>query len=117
MSELSMKRKESNPAQVRGDIQSGRSGDKRYGFDPAMAPLETDAEAAGTPLSPDMIATARADAARGVSDNTAPEYGDAMRRMPGLPHRSKPPSMIFILFSVLLVAATAIALVTLLRQQ
>lgn len=45
-----------NPAQLRGDIQSGVTGDKRAGFDPAAAPLETDAEAAGTPLSDDHLA-------------------------------------------------------------
>ncbi|NHT78570.1 hypothetical protein G8E10_22965 [Rhizobiaceae bacterium CRRU44] len=38
-------------AQVRGDIQAGKTGDIRQGFDPAAAPLETDGEAAGTPLS------------------------------------------------------------------
>ncbi len=42
-----------NPAQLRGDIQRGVTGDKRAGFDPAAAPLETDAEAAGTPLGPE----------------------------------------------------------------
>ena len=39
-----------NPAQIRGDIQRGLTGDKRPGFDPAMAPLETDSEAGGVPL-------------------------------------------------------------------
>jgi hypothetical protein len=42
-----------NPAQLRGDVQRGVTGDKRAGFDPAAAPLETDAEAAGTPLGPE----------------------------------------------------------------
>lgn len=32
---------------MRGQIQSGESGDIRPGFDPAMAPMETDAEAGG----------------------------------------------------------------------
>jgi len=36
-------------AQERADIQKGLTGDKVPGFDPAAAPLETDAEAAGTP--------------------------------------------------------------------
>lgn len=36
-------------AQARGDIEKGYTGDKVPGFDPAVAPLETDAEAAGTP--------------------------------------------------------------------
>ncbi len=34
-----------NPAQVKGDINGGRTGDKRPGFDPAMARVSTDAEA------------------------------------------------------------------------
>jgi hypothetical protein len=37
-------------ARDRGDIQQGYISDKVPGFDPAVAPLETDAEAAGTPL-------------------------------------------------------------------
>lgn len=49
-----------NAAQIRGDIQRGLTGDKRPGFDPAMAPLETDSEAGGVPLSPEQIATATA---------------------------------------------------------
>jgi hypothetical protein len=38
-------------AQVRGQIQSGESGDIRRGFDPAMAPMETDAEAGGQSMT------------------------------------------------------------------
>jgi hypothetical protein len=40
----------STSAQLRGDIQAGLTGDKQPGFDPAMAPLETDAEAGGVAL-------------------------------------------------------------------
>ncbi|MDX0541707.1 hypothetical protein GOC59_19170 [Sinorhizobium medicae] len=69
----------SNPAQVRGDIQHGRTGDKRRGFDPAAAPLETDAEAAGTPPGEDAIRTARVGQAEGRPADTATEYNDAMR--------------------------------------
>jgi len=36
---------------VRGDIDKGRTGDKAAGVDPAAAPMETDAEAGGTPPS------------------------------------------------------------------
>jgi hypothetical protein len=46
-------------AQLRHDIDSGRTGDKVAGFDPAAAPLGTDEEAAGTPPSIDAIALAR----------------------------------------------------------
>jgi hypothetical protein len=37
-------------ARDRGDIQQGYTGDEVPGFDPAVTPLKTDAEAAGTPL-------------------------------------------------------------------
>lgn len=40
---------------MRGDIQRGDAGDKKPGFDPAAAPLETDAEAGGATLGPDQI--------------------------------------------------------------
>ena len=45
--------------QLRHDIDSGRTGDKVAGFDLAVAPLGTDEEAAGTPVSFDAIALAR----------------------------------------------------------
>lgn len=43
-----------SPAQARGDIDAGRGGDKTPGIDPAAAPMETDAESAGSvpPKSP-----------------------------------------------------------------
>lgn len=41
-----------NPASVGGDIGKGRTGDKVHGFDPAVAPMETDAEAGGTSSPP-----------------------------------------------------------------
>ncbi|MER9868398.1 hypothetical protein NKJ35_14560 [Mesorhizobium sp. M0136] len=37
-----------SPAQARGDIDAGRGGDKTPGIDPAAAPMETDAESAGS---------------------------------------------------------------------
>ena len=46
-------------AQLKGDIDSGRTGDKVGVFDPALAPLGTDDEAAGAPPSREAIATAR----------------------------------------------------------
>jgi hypothetical protein len=44
---------------LKGDIDSGRTGDKNPVFDPGMAPLGTDDEAAGTPPSPFRVALAR----------------------------------------------------------
>lgn len=46
-------------AQLRADIDSGRTGDKVAAIDHAVAPLGTDEEAAGTPVPPHVIAEAR----------------------------------------------------------
>lgn len=64
-----------NPAQLRGEIQSGITGDKRAGFDPAAAPLETDAEAAGTPLGDEHLAPQARTASPG---HAADAYANAM---------------------------------------
>jgi len=53
-------RRGSTTAQLRDDIQSGRTGDKVAGFDPAASPLGTDDEAAGTPPSPETVHATRA---------------------------------------------------------
>jgi len=46
-------------AMLKGDIDSGRTGDKNPVFDPGLSPLGTDDEAAGTPPSAFRIALAR----------------------------------------------------------
>ena len=46
-------------AQLRADIDSGRTGDKVAAVDHAAAPLGTDEEAAGTPVSAEIIAMVR----------------------------------------------------------
>jgi hypothetical protein len=46
-------------AQLKGDIDSGRTGDKNPVFDLALAPLGTDDEAAGHPPSAHRIGMAR----------------------------------------------------------
>jgi hypothetical protein len=45
--------------QLKGDIDSGRTGDKNPVFDPGLSPLGTDDEAAGHPPTPFRIALAR----------------------------------------------------------
>jgi hypothetical protein len=71
-----------NAAQLRGDIDKGRTGDKSAGLDPAAAPMETDAEAGGTPPSAAEIEQARAAERRTVRPDTAsdakktPDGGD-----------------------------------------
>lgn len=68
-----------NPAQVRGDVQHGRTGDKTRGFDPAAAPLETDDEAGGAPVTKEAAQDARNDQLRGAAVDASTEYADAMR--------------------------------------
>lgn len=46
-------------ANIRGDIQQGKSGDKMPGFDPAAAPMETDSEAGGVSLDSETIRLSR----------------------------------------------------------
>jgi len=49
----------STTAQLKGDINSGRTGDKNEVFDPGLSPLGTDEEAGGTPLRPEQVDLAR----------------------------------------------------------
>jgi hypothetical protein len=49
-----------NPAELKRDIDTGRTRDKVSFPDPAAAPLGTDDEAAGTPPSPAAVQEARA---------------------------------------------------------
>jgi hypothetical protein len=46
-------------AMLKGDIDSGRTGDKNEVFDPGLSPLGTDDEAGGTPPSGFRVALAR----------------------------------------------------------
>ena len=56
-------------AQLQRDIDSGATGDKVPILDPAAAPVGTDAEAAGTPPSPQVVAATR----RAEQAGSAPE--------------------------------------------
>jgi hypothetical protein len=49
----------STVAQLKQDITSGATGDKVAVFDPGLANVGTGAEAAGTPMTPEMIELAR----------------------------------------------------------
>jgi hypothetical protein len=61
-------------SQLRDDIDSGRSGEKVRWPDPAAAPLGTDEEAAGTPLSFGAVTQAMA-VETSRSSQTDPEPG------------------------------------------
>ncbi len=50
---------EPTSAMLKGDIDSGRTGDKNEVFDPGLSPLGTDDEAAGTPPETHRIRLAR----------------------------------------------------------
>lgn len=58
----------STSAQLKDDIDAGRTGDKVAAFDPAAAPLGTDEEAAGTPTPPQAWSSARRAEARTPAD-------------------------------------------------
>ena len=79
---------------LRADIDSGKTGDKVAGFDPAAAPLGADDEAAGRPDS------ARAVARAGLIEHARPhEKGER----PGLGH-----AWILVAFTVLLATGIVI---------
>ncbi len=99
------------PAQVRGDIQQGLSGDKKPGFDPAAAPLETDAEAAGAPMDGRMAEDTVIDQFRPDRSDWAGSNADAMRSFHEV---AKPRRMSALVTTALVLAAFAtIVLITL----
>ena len=64
-------------AQLKADIDSGRTGDKVSAPDPGLSPLGTDDEAAGTPASPERIHAARAQEAKiGAMARAKPPKGE-----------------------------------------
>lgn len=78
-----------NVIRLRADIDSGKTGDKSPGLDPAAAPLGTDDEAAGTPVPHDIaertrVRETRADGERLARQNGTPAYSDTVssRRAP-----------------------------------
>ncbi len=69
-------------AEVRGAIDAGLQGDKKRGFDPAAAPMETDAEAGAT--QPESLGVPHIEQPRLTGrPHMQDSDGDAMRYMPG----------------------------------
>lgn len=68
----------STTAQLKADIDSGRTGDKVASPDPGLSPLGTDDEAAGVPASPDVIAQVR------EMEKARPVVTEEERRSPNL---------------------------------
>jgi hypothetical protein len=81
------RRTEAGAAGIRGDIQRGLSGDKKPGFDPAAAPMETDSEAGGTPLSSEDAGADRTAQRHPDPPDHQGSDGDAMRPFPPRPRR------------------------------
>jgi hypothetical protein len=97
------------PAEDRGQIQAGRTEDKTPGFDPAAAPLETDAEA-GDAANPARPATRH----EAKFTNQA-SFANAMRRpenASGLHPGRKGP--VLVIAAAVVLAAAAILLAALL---
>ena len=87
-------------AMLKGDIDSGRTGDKNPVFDPGLSPLGTDDEAAGRPPSGLRVALARRTESVKRWSRGARRTGAAHAQHDGLP-------VVFISFIV----AVAVALV------
>ena len=68
----------STTAQLKADIDAGRTGDKVSNADPGLSPLGTDDEAAGTPASPDRIALAHRNETR-IGAQAGPAIRDSTR--------------------------------------
>lgn len=79
-----MTRLTTGDTEARAATQRGETGDKIPGFDPAAAPMETDAEAGGAPSGgPAGVRTG--ETRRPPQTNT----GSAMRPMEGESHRTR----------------------------
>jgi hypothetical protein len=72
-----------NPAELRADIDSGATGDKVKVEDPAAAPLGTDAEAAGAPMtSRETELDRRQETSRAAKDTRSKELVDNTGKSP-----------------------------------
>ena len=85
---------------LKQDISSGAMGDKVAVFDPGMASIGTGAEAAGTPMTPEMI-----DLARKTERMQNPPAGDPGARANA---RTGPRLLIALLVAVVLGIAAAV---------
>ena len=69
----------SSGARARGAIQRGETGDKVPGFDPAAAPMETDAEAGGSSQPAEDHGARPLTAAVKPDESNAPSYASGLR--------------------------------------
>jgi len=105
-------RKGDNPAQIKGDISKGLTGDKRAGHDPGLSSLETDSEAGGVPLTPEQVRMARETQSSGAPEQgegieNAGYYHDAMRPTEGAPREPGAKGPLLVMLAVGVAAAAA----------
>ncbi|ABS16989.1 MULTISPECIES: hypothetical protein [Brucella] len=72
----------SSGARARGAIQRGEAGDKVPGFDPAVAPMETDAEAGGSAQPAEDHGTRPLAAPVKPDDSNASSHASGLRAWP-----------------------------------
>lgn len=100
------------PVSARGEIQSEETQDKTPGFDPAVAPMETDAEAADTQNPPP---TEPPRSRRPKFENEA-SFANAMRPVEGEPEpRPRSNWPLLVVAAVVLVAAAVFLAASMLR--
>lgn len=91
-----------NAAQLKGDIDAGRTGDKIAAPDPGLSPLGTDDEAAGSPASGERVALARRQEAA---------IGAVAKRDDPSPQRSRYVPIVIMAVVMVIVAAAAVGAV------
>ena len=101
---------ERTPEQERSDIDAGRRGDKTPGFDPAAAPMETDAEAANTHTDPSTVHGSEPSRFR-----NAATFANAMRPMDGVPKPGSN-SALLVIAAIALLAIVAIVVTAMLLR-
>jgi hypothetical protein len=95
--------KQPTTAQLQGDIDSGRTGDKNAVLDPSLAPLGTDDEAAGQPPNAERVAMARG------AEGVARWSGEGERK--GYPHRRGGMALHGFVVLIALIAAAFLAVI------
>lgn len=100
------------PSNVRGDIQKGLAGDKKPGFDPAAVPMETDAEAGGTPTTAEAAAMDRQAQLHPNPGDYQGGNASAMRKFDTPPprERTRPVGKLLVVAIIISVLAGAAAL-------
>lgn len=93
-----MKRDKNTADRLRHEIDSGKTGDKVDFPDPAAAPLGTDDEASGHPVTPEQAAIARAhEVGRDTDPAPPPREGDPHRPLMANPGARLPAGAAWVL--------------------